>query len=291
MVKYIIIWFISRIVRAGDYVKIKCLWAVILLLLLALGACGVKATIPEVLVDGEKLTFSEDPEKVEGKVLVPGQEILLALFGNPIWDAQTQTLGIEDGNLTFILQAGNPIANINNQPHDMKIAPKMKGEQLLIPLELVVEVLGLKMETKKSVITIVTAGSKAEPAPPNPLVGLWSSTQYFGEVVDAVTGLPVQSAYSGEWYLFREDGTFRYVIVGAGQFISGTVVDEGKYRLKGSEIELFRIKRNWFPDSNHPREQEPAYRDKAVEDRSVPVSFQTEPGEIKIDGSLFYCNP
>ena len=220
--------------------------------------------------------------------MVPGQEIFLILYGEPIWDAQTQTLGIEDGNLTFVVEAENPIANINNQPREMKVAPRMKGNQLLIPLELVAEVLGLQMETKKSVITIVTAGHTAKPAPNNPLVGLWASTQYFGEVLDAVTGLPVHSAYSGEWYLFREDGSFRYVIVGAGQFISGSVVDEGKYRLKGNEIELFKIKRNWFPDPNHRFPQEPAYQDKDAEDRSVPVSFETDPGQIKIDGSLFY---
>lgn len=271
--------------------KKEWLFAVCALLLLALGACGVKSTIPVVRVDGEKMIFSEDPELIEGIVMVPGQEILQALYGEPVWDAQTQTLGIEDGNLTFIVAAGNSIANVNNQPYDMKISPRMKGEQLLIPLRLVAEVLGLETETKKSVITIVTAGNKDKPAPNNPLVGLWSSTQYFGEVLDAVTGLPVHSAYSGEWYLFREDGSFRYVISGAGPFISGTVVDEGKYRLKANEIELFKIKRNWFPDPNHRFSQEPAYRDKDAEDRSVPVSFETDSGEIKIDGTLFYFNP
>jgi len=80
------------------------------------------------------------------------------------------------------------------------------------------------------------------------------------------------------------------VISGAGQFISGAVVDEGKYRLKANKIELFKIKRNWFPDTNHRFPQEPAYRDKDAEDRCVPVSFETDPGQVKIDGTLFYFN-
>jgi hypothetical protein len=89
------------------------------------------------------------------------------------------------------------------------------------------------------------------------LIGNWSTTSYFGELVDPGTGVPVQSAYSGQWYTFRPDGTYHYVMAASGQIISGIVMAEGAYELRGSQLVLHQKTTSWYPFAQsvarHPR--------------------------------------
>lgn len=258
---------------------------------LAWSGCLGEDSPPGVTVDGNALDFAVEPEVENGILLVPGYDLFLALYGEPSWDAESQTLGINDYNLIFLFQAGNNIANVNNQPYELTAIPRMKENQLLVPLNLVVEVLGYRMAADNSVTTIWTDASQVGTSDAQRLlVGLWSDTEYYGEMYDYATGMPVDSAYSGQWYLFRADGTFRYVIIGSGQIISGIVVQEGKYKVEGQELVLYKIKASWYPDPSHSN-QSPPYEDKADDDERLTLTLDSDPNNIQLNGNTFFYNP
>ncbi len=99
-------------------------------------------------------------------------------------------------------------------------------------------------------------------------------------LVDRATGLPAGSTYSGEWYLFRSDGTFSFLMMGSGNFISGSITQAGKYNYKNGTIELHNIVENWFPALNDPSRR-PAYSGKNI--GNVYLQYiQNENGEIVI---------
>jgi len=102
------------------------------------------------------------------------------------------------------------------------------------------------------------AGSTSASAPPapsappaasalSPLTGNWGTTNYFGELVNPSTGAFLQSSYTGEWYTFGADGTYRYTIAGSGQFITGVVICAGDYELSGITVHLHQKTESWYP--------------------------------------------
>jgi hypothetical protein len=104
------------------------------------------------------------------------------------------------------------------------------------------------------------------------LIGLWSTEGPSGEMVDPATGYGTGSIYNGEWYLFRKDGTFRYVIVGSGQILSGSVVWEGKFSIRDDEIRLTNIKECWYPDPAATGQKD-AYEDKRIKDTTIQYRY------------------
>lgn len=251
-----------------------------------LGGCTGSEKVLQVTVDGKPLNFPVDPFVEDGTVLVPGIEIFQALYGEPIWEEGSQSIGINDGQLIFVLQAGKGIANINSEAYELKTPPQMKGSHIMVPLDLVVAVLGYRLESGKTGPVIWTDVNKAEKSERERLlVGLWSSSQYFGEMYDP-TGASKGSSYNGEWYLFRENGTFRFVIAGSGLVISGAVVQEGNYRVEGSELVLHSVKDSWYPAPD-TADRRPGYENKPADDQRVSLSW-IDVGTIKINEKLFY---
>lgn len=253
-------------------------------------ACGGSAAAPEVVLDGKALTFSVEPFMVEDVVFVPGRELLTALSFDPIWDAESGTLGIDEGGLLFVVEAGNPTANLNNQPLAMKVSPILKEGQLMVPLETVVQALGLKMETRKSVHSIETAGRPSEqpsekPPAAGPLVGMWSSSGNFGDMFDPASGLWVGEAYQGKWYEFRADGTFRMVEVASNPLASGAIIQVGKYRIEGTDLLLYDSSHSWYPDTSP--DNQPAYTDHLDKDERLSLVF-TGSAEIVLGFFNYY---
>lgn len=118
------------------------------------------------------------------------------------------------------------------------------------------------------------------------IVGSWSSEGPYGTLYDPATGAATGSTYNGEWYVFRSDGTYRYVIMSSGIAISGGVVRDGKYRLDGSDILLYDNAESWYPDLSRS-DQKPSYKNKPADDESHSYYAQ-DPDTISIDGTSFY---
>lgn len=116
------------------------------------------------------------------------------------------------------------------------------------------------------------------------IVGLWSQDGASGSLVDPSTGAVTGSVTNGEWWLFRADGTFRYVIVSTGQIISGGVVQEGSYSVSGGRLTLSGVKESWYPTAGVSG-QTPQYVNKAIDDWSVTWSISADGGSLTIDGT------
>ncbi len=117
------------------------------------------------------------------------------------------------------------------------------------------------------------------------IVGTWSSEGPYGTIVDPAGGV-AGSISNGEWYAFRADGTYRYVIISSGISISGGVAKDGRYRLEGDEIVLYDSKESWYPDVSRSG-QTPAYRNKDAPDERFTLEAEDE-DTLTIGGQSFY---
>ena len=114
------------------------------------------------------------------------------------------------------------------------------------------------------------------------LIGLWSTEGPAGELVDPDTGSTTGSIYNGTWYLFRDDGTYRYVIISSGDFISGGLVCEGYYSVSSGKIYLTDVKASWYPDPAKSG-QEAAYKGKKNDDQTLYYRFIDGIDTLNID--------
>ncbi len=118
------------------------------------------------------------------------------------------------------------------------------------------------------------------------IVGTWSSEGPYGTYYDPATGAATGSAYNGEWYLFRGDGTYRYVIISSGIAISGGSVRDGRYQVSGDEISFSDNRDSWYPDLSRSGQPE-GFKNKPMADESL--SFEVVDGDtLMIDGTTFY---
>jgi len=101
----------------------------------------------------------------------------------------------------------------------------------------------------------------AAPARASAIAGTWSTSRAYGAVADAVSGVYRRGVFSGEVYSFRENGTFRYVMAGSGQAVSGMAIEEGSYGVDGNVVTTHAKRESWQPDPSHPGQRQ-AYRDR-----------------------------
>lgn len=124
--------------------------------------------------------------------------------------------------------------------------------------------------------------SVAVPSPASfSLPGNWGTVGNLGDLVNPSTGAFLQSVYTGEWYTFNADGTYRYAIAGSGQFITGIVICNGKYDVSGSTVRLHQKTESWFP---MPRDatRKPMYKDRSMPDEITLTIEPKGPTEMLI---------
>ena len=103
----------------------------------------------------------------------------------------------------------------------------------------------------------------------------------YGDLVNSATGTYAGSAYSSQGYTFNADGTYRYMIVGSGQFISGASISEGTYDVRGSQVLLHQKVVSWYP---MPRSmaKHPSYKNKPRQEEQVLTIEWRGPAEITV---------
>lgn len=116
------------------------------------------------------------------------------------------------------------------------------------------------------------------------IIGMWSTEGPSGELVDPATGYTSGSIYNGEWYLFRDDSTFRYVIIGSGQVLSGGVVWEGRYAIRDGALHLTDIKESWYPNPAAAGQKE-AYEDRKAVDVTLHYQYSDDKNTLIIEDS------
>ncbi|MGO9094441.1 MAG: hypothetical protein ACLQGV_04395 [Bryobacteraceae bacterium] len=118
----------------------------------------------------------------------------------------------------------------------------------------------------RTLVSTLRGGSGTQPPaaapsalPATPLIGDWSTSRSYGDVVNPVTGAYQRGSFSGELFSFRPDGGFRHVVMGSGVVISGVSIEDGQYTTNGNQLTLHVTAASWQPDPSHPG-QRPAYK-------------------------------
>lgn len=119
------------------------------------------------------------------------------------------------------------------------------------------------------------------------IIGLWSTEGPSGELVDPVTGYANGSIYNGEWYLFRTDGTYRYVIISSGTIVSGGVVCEGKFSVNNGEILLTDVRESWYPNPAATGQKEP-YENKRIDDLVIQYRYEADTNTLIVNDSDYF---
>jgi|GEM_PF-3013932 len=123
------------------------------------------------------------------------------------------------------------------------------------------------------------------PQPPNSagfsIVGNWSTTSYFGDIVDSTTGSFQSTAYSGEWYVFSPDGIYQHTHIAGGLIISGAVIEKGSFQVLGNQLVLNRKTSSWIPMPGKSSNR-PAYRDRESPEESRFVVQMNNANEFSI---------
>ncbi len=132
---------------------------------------------------------------------------------------------------------GSQEAYVNNsdEPIDMGVSPKTINDKLFIPINLIAEVLKLtETYDRKYNVTILHS---QESFPEDLLVGNWSDTHtdIFTLYESTVAGAGSLSSYA-MGYEFKEDGTYRLLMVTVGGFTDKLIQCKGKYKILGNTI-------------------------------------------------------
>ncbi len=118
----------------------------------------------------------------------------------------------------------------------------------------------------RTLVSTLSSGPGSQPPAASPsalpasqLIGDWSTSRSYGDVVNPVTGAYQRGSFSGELFSFRPDGGFRHVVMGSGVVISGVSIEDGQYTTDGNQLTLHVTVASWQPDPSHPG-QRPAYK-------------------------------
>ena len=99
-----------------------------------------------IVIDGETKNFDVMPIIDNGRTLVPLRGIFETLGAQVQWNAETSTVTATKGEITIILQIGNPVATVNGSEKTLDVPAKIVGGRTLVPVRFVSESLGCKVE-------------------------------------------------------------------------------------------------------------------------------------------------
>lgn len=112
-------------------------------------AAGAQQPI-RVSVDGQTLTFDQQPIIENDRVLVPVRAIFEALGAQVDWDGAQQLVTAQKGSETVKLQIGSKLLYHNGTAVWLDAAPKLIGDRTLVPVRAVSESFGATVEWQES---------------------------------------------------------------------------------------------------------------------------------------------
>lgn len=191
--------------------------SIVLMLLLSITPNYVFAQQPiQVFVDGNQLSFTNQPIIENGRTLVEFRPIFEKLGLNILWDGNTKTVtGYKDG-LSIKLKIGDAKVIVNGETKALEIAPKIINGRTLIPLRFISESSGKYVEWNGTNRTIKISNT----------LTLVDGGIYTGSFRD---NLP-----DGKGTLISKDGTKI-----EGNFVRGNAIGQMKIFLtNGQKIEI-----------------------------------------------------
>ncbi|OEH86851.1 hypothetical protein BHU72_00875 [Desulfuribacillus stibiiarsenatis] len=117
-------------------------------------------------VNGNKITFDQEPVIVSGRTLVPLRAIFESLGASLNWNEQTKTITATKGADKIILKVGNLVATVNNKQTQLEVEPIVVNGRTLVPARFIAEsfgmVVGWDASTRKISIDAKAAQLNAE---------------------------------------------------------------------------------------------------------------------------------
>ncbi|WP_082423146.1 copper amine oxidase N-terminal domain-containing protein [Paenibacillus dakarensis] len=123
-----------------------------------------------ILIDGVKLTTSQAPVMIQGRVMLPMRAIFEALDAKVTWNQKAQTVTAVKDRTTIVLKINAKTATINKQTVYLDVPAKVIKNTTMVPVRFVSESLGEKVgwNSKTKTVTIKTSDHSV-PAPDNSL--------------------------------------------------------------------------------------------------------------------------
>lgn len=129
---------------------------------------AVKFTI---LIDGVKLSTSQAPVMIQGRVMLPMRAIFEALDAKVTWNQKAQTVTAVKDRTTVVLKINSKTATINKQSVKLDVPAKNLKGTTMVPVRFVSESLGEKVgwNSKTKTVSITTSSGGGVTTPDNSL--------------------------------------------------------------------------------------------------------------------------
>lgn len=138
----------------------------------AFAPSGTLAQTPTVIVNGQTMTFQQQPPIIQaGRVFVPMRAIFQQLGASVVYS--NGQINATSHRRTISLTIGSTHATIDGQPETLDVAPFIVNQSTLVPLRFVAQALGASVNWNDNTSTVVIrsgGGAPAAPPPPAPMV-------------------------------------------------------------------------------------------------------------------------
>ena len=113
-----------------------------------------------ILIDGVRLTTSQAPVMIQGRVMLPMRAIFEALDAKVTWNQKAQTVTAVKDRTTILLKINAKTATINRQNVRLDVPAKNLKGTTMVPVRFVSESLGEKVgwNSKTKTVSITTGG-------------------------------------------------------------------------------------------------------------------------------------
>jgi hypothetical protein len=134
--------------------RIALLCASLLLAGLLAGVASAQTRDIKVVLNGQRITFDQQPFIEEGRTLVPIRAVFAGMGADIGYDDQTRTATVRVGGTTVVVQADNRTAQVNGSPRELDVAARIVNGRIVVPLRFMVEALAGEVHWEDATSTI-----------------------------------------------------------------------------------------------------------------------------------------
>lgn len=114
--------------------------------------------VPKIKLNGQEIKFTKEPfTLIDGITVVPAREFFEKLGATVNWHSDSQTITAEKDSTTVELTIGSKVAKINDKINELPVKVRLVDNCTYIPLRVISEAFGYKVDYKDGVITVDAA--------------------------------------------------------------------------------------------------------------------------------------
>lgn len=161
----------------GDGERMKKMISMALCFTLLLSLCLVIPTQAvnaegndiQVILNGNKLTFDQNPIMQDDRVLVPMRAIFEAMGATVTWEEDTQSIFVSKDTVNFIMQVGNnKVFQFDNTEVTLDVPPIVVNDRTLVPIRFIAESFGAMVNWDEANNSVLIDEAKSATEQENP---------------------------------------------------------------------------------------------------------------------------